>query len=206
MKPEYSPDEGQPIVGEVADAAALSVNLFNVLDRDLHLPPEASAAAPAAAPAPAQGVTLSDCLAKFSETEQLSEEDQVYCKSCKTFRRSYKTVKCWNAPRVLIVHLKRFGRDRLTGPLEKITTHVDCPIEYELETLTGRCSYRLTSVVYHSGEMAFGHYTATCWDENTQKWWHFNDSHVSETTEAEVVTKYAYILVYSRLEDLQSSG
>jgi ubiquitin carboxyl-terminal hydrolase 4/11/15 len=83
---------------------------------------------------------------------------------------------------------------------------VDCPLQYDLETLTGRFPYRLTSVVYHSGEMAFGHYTATCWDSNTQKWWHFNDSHVSEADEKEVVTKYAYILVYSRLEGGQTIG
>jgi len=206
MKPEYTYDEGQPLAQLVADGAALSVNLFSVLDRTLNLPPEAPAASPTVAPAPAQRVSLDQCMEKFSETEQLSEEDQVYCKYCKEFRMSYKTVTFWNAPRVLIVHLKRFGRDHLTGPLEKITTHVDCPLEYDLETLTGRYSYRLTSVVYHSGEMAFGHYTATCWDENTQKWWHLNDSHVSEADEKEVVTKYAYILVYSRKEGEQSRG
>jgi len=54
--------------------------------------------------------------------------------------------------------------------------------------------------VYHSGEMAFGHYTATCWNEDSGKWFHFNDASVSEVQEDEVVTKYAYILFYQRVD------
>ena len=34
----------------------------------------------------------------------------------------------WSAPEILVVHLKRFGRDKLTGPIEKISHFVDCPI------------------------------------------------------------------------------
>jgi len=58
--------------------------------------------------------------------------------------------------------------------------------------------YNLYGVVNHSGNVNFGHYTAYCKNWKTGKWYHFNDSSVSEISESEVVSNSAYLLFYER--------
>merc|ERR1712048_1538559 len=47
--------------------------------------------------------TLSACLSKNCEREQLSEDDSVYCRKCKEHRPQFKTLSIWSAPEILIV-------------------------------------------------------------------------------------------------------
>ena len=53
-------------------------------------------------------LSVLDCLDKFTEREQLSPEETLYCSSCKRHLAPVKKMDLWSAPEVLIVHLKRF--------------------------------------------------------------------------------------------------
>ena len=46
--------------------------------------------------------------------------------------------------------------------------------------------------------MGFGHYTAYAKNRKDGKWYHFNDSSVSEASPKEIVSPSAYLLFYVR--------
>lgn len=57
--------------------------------------------------------------------------------------------------------------------------------------------YDLCGVVYHFGSMSNGHYTAACLNSDTQKWYDYNDIHVTLVEQPELlVNRNAYILLY----------
>jgi len=58
--------------------------------------------------------------------------------------------------------------------------------------------YNLFAVSNHFGGMGGGHYTAYCKNKDTGKWYNYDDSHVSETSENHLVTAAAYVLFYRR--------
>lgn len=160
-------------------------------------------------------VALQQCLQKNAEREQLSEEDSVYCRKCKEHRRCWKRIELWTLPSQLIIHLKRFGRDRIDGPLTKITTPVDFPLELDLNPYLARphsgTTYDLCGVVNHHGGLGGGHYTAHALvmpvdhDGAGQpsaggEWCAFNDSRVSRSSANEVDYGAGYILFYQRRE------
>ena len=64
-------------------------------------------------------VSLEDCLDAFTRLEELAQEDWVRCERTGRFERSRKKLDLWTAPDCLLVHLKRFGSEQLSGPLEK---------------------------------------------------------------------------------------
>lgn len=71
---------------------------------------------------PEDVVTLEKCFEWFTQGEQLSEHDAVYCSSCKQHRRVFKKIEFWSFPPVLVVQLKRFEhsglrRRRLGNPV-----------------------------------------------------------------------------------------
>jgi len=157
------------------------------------------------------GTTLEDCLRKNAEREQLSETDSAYCRKCKEFRCQFKTLSLWTLPEVLIVHLKRFGRDSMQGPLVKI----DCPVTFQKRLdlsryISRQCpegsEYEIYGVVNHSGSVAGGHYTAHAkvtslkdMGEEDGECFHFNDSTVSKASESDLDSEAAYVLFYRRL-------
>ena len=60
-------------------------------------------------------------------------------------------------------------------------------------------NYDLVGVSHHSGSLSFGHYTATCKNPLDDKWYDYNDSHVSLVQEnSEIVNSSAYVLYYKR--------
>jgi len=155
------------------------------------------------------GTTLHQCLLKNAEREQLAEEDSVFCKKCKEHRRSWKKIELWSLPPHLIVHLKRFGRDRIDGPMTKITTPVEFPHELDLTSYLAQeleePVYELVGVVNHLGGMGGGHYTAHAHvgavdgvDDGDGEWYKFDDSRVSQSSLDDIDQAAGYILFYRR--------
>ncbi|KAG4997667.1 hypothetical protein JHK85_029106 [Glycine max] len=58
--------------------------------------------------------------------------------------------------------------------------------------------YNLYAISNHYGGLGGGHYTAYCKLIDDNKWCHFDDSHVSPVTEAEIKSSAAYVLFYQR--------
>lgn len=159
---------------------------------------------------PPKEVTLSDCLAKFTEREQLEPTDTWYCPKCKQHVRAFKKFDLFSMPNVLIVHLKRFRYAQSSFYLhrDKITKLVQFPIEeFDLtDYVVGpkddgkSLVYDLFAVSEHSGGLGGGHYTAVAKNPENNRWFSFNDSFTNETTADRAVTPRAYVLFYVRKE------
>ncbi|KAI9312465.1 hypothetical protein BX666DRAFT_1987680 [Dichotomocladium elegans] len=154
-------------------------------------------------------VTLSDCLTEFTKEELLSEDDLWFCPRCKKHQRVLKKFDLWRLPEILVVHLKRFSHTRAWR--DKIDSFIDFPLK-ELD-LTDRVLsvenpgqvpsderyvYDLYGVDNHYGGMGGGHYTAYAQNWKDEKWYNFDDSHVTEVTAESSKTNAAYLLFYKR--------
>lgn len=160
--------------------------------------------------------SLSEMLAKFTETEAL--EGCIYaCNFCNRKRRksSHKPLSLSEAckqllicrlPQVLRLHLKRFrwsGRNHR----EKIGVHVAFDQVLNIQPYCS-CSdaaareaytYDLSAVVMHHGKgFGSGHYTAYCYNTEGGFWVHCNDSEMNVCSVEEVCSTQAYILFYTQ--------
>ncbi|KTF74301.1 hypothetical protein cypCar_00044724 [Cyprinus carpio] len=165
-----------------------------------------------------QSCSLSEMLAKFTETEAL--EGCIYaCNFCNRKRRksSHKPLSLSEAckqllicrlPQVLRLHLKRFrwsGRNHR----EKIGVHVAfdqvlniqpyCCSDAALTPQREAYTYDLSAVVMHHGKgFGSGHYTAYCYNTEGGFWVHCNDSEMNVCSVEEVCGTQAYILFYTQ--------
>jgi ubiquitin carboxyl-terminal hydrolase 4/11/15 len=151
-------------------------------------------------------ITLDRCLELFTATEKLGPDDPWYCSKCKDFRQATKKFDLWNAPPVLVIHLKRFSyRNKYWR--EKLETHVNYPVRGLDLSRHLICPpnqppvYDLYAVSNHYGSMGGGHYTAYALNKTTHKWYKFDDSYVTEVDESHVVTSSGYVLFYKRRDD-----
>lgn len=153
-------------------------------------------------------ISIYDCLDKFIEREQLNETETIYCSKCKQHLAPIKKMDVYSAPDILIIHLKRF--QFIPGQYfvhrEKINDIIDFPIngldlsKYVLGPKFDNAPpiYDLYGVSHHMGGLGGGHYVATCKNFLNNKWYKFNDSVVSETSENSIVSGTAYVLFYKR--------
>ncbi|KAH7683092.1 ubiquitin carboxyl-terminal hydrolase 4/11/15 protein [Dioscorea alata] len=152
-------------------------------------------------------LSLYACLDAFLREEPLVPEDMWYCPRCKEQRQASKKLDLWRLPEVLVIHLKRFSFSRSTK--HKLETFVNFPIhDFDLTNYVAnknssqRQLYELYALSNHYGNMASGHYTAhikmQLLDEN--RWYNFDDSHISAINEDEVKSNAAYVLFYRRVK------
>ncbi|KAG0459822.1 hypothetical protein HPP92_022950 [Vanilla planifolia] len=149
-------------------------------------------------------LSLYACLDAFLREEPLVPEDMWFCPSCKEQRQASKKLDLWRLPEVLVIHLKRFSFSRSTK--QKLETFVNFPV-YDLDltnyvanrSRSQRQIYELYALSNHYGSMASGHYTAhiKLFEEN--RWYNFDDSHVSPINEDDVKSAAAYVLFYRRV-------
>ncbi|KAJ4458824.1 putative Ubiquitin carboxyl-terminal hydrolase 4 [Paratrimastix pyriformis] len=149
-------------------------------------------------------VQLTECLDLFTSREQLNEENAWYCSRCKKHQQAFKKFDIWRLPEILVIHLKRFSHSRGFRS-DKVDTLVDFPLTMDLSAYerTPRKPPRPSTTASqfrsnHSGGLGGGHYTAYCKNPITRKWYHFNDSSVSEVHESHVVSSSAYMMVFRR--------
>ncbi|XP_064399096.1 ubiquitin carboxyl-terminal hydrolase 4-like [Halichondria panicea] len=152
-----------------------------------------------------KNIQLMDCFELFTVKETLGKDDEWYCPECKEHVQASKKFDLWTLPDVLVIHLKRFSYDKYWR--DKLDVLVDFPVSgLDLSSLV-RCPdapepvYDLYAVSNHFGGMGGGHYTAYAKNKNNKKWYNFDDSHVSETTEDRLVSSAAYVLYYRRRDD-----
>ncbi|CAM0873691.1 unnamed protein product [Alopecurus aequalis] len=169
-----------------------------------HLP-EVFKYAPPAKRTRGEPLSLYACLDAFLREEPLVPEEMWYCPRCKDQRQASKKLDLWRLPEVLVIHLKRFSFSRSTK--HKLETFVNFPIHdldltnYIANKICQPGMYELYAVSNHYGSMASGHYTAyiKLLDEN--RWYNFDDSHVSAINEEDVKSGAAYVLFYRRVRE-----
>jgi ubiquitin carboxyl-terminal hydrolase 4/11 len=158
-----------------------------------------------------RGITLRDCLDEFTKEEKLGEDDLWYCPQCKKHQQATKKFDIWKVPDILVVHLKRFSSSRALR--DKIDTFVDFPVEgLDLESMIHERKvaatlreqgvsldglglgnleepmiYDLFAVDEHLGGLGGGHYRAYALNHTTNKWYHFDDSYVTESRAQDAV-------------------
>ncbi|KAL3315184.1 Ubiquitin carboxyl-terminal hydrolase 15, partial [Cichlidogyrus casuarinus] len=148
---------------------------------------------------------LDHCLKRFTEQEKLGENDLWYCTKCKSEQQATKKFDLWTLPKVLVVHLKRFRSEYRHH--DKMSTHVDFPLDgldmtdwVKTRKSGERYLYDLVAVSNHMGYLGGGHYTAYAKNAPTNRWYQFDDSHVSPVDTKRIVSAAAYVLVYVRRE------
>lgn len=152
-------------------------------------------------------LSLYSCLEAFLREEPLvSEPDMWKCPKCEERRQASKKLDLWRLPKVLVIHLKRFSYNRSIK--HKLDTFVNFPL-YDLDLTKYIANknnldpqlYELYALINHYGSMGSGHYTAhiKLLDEN--RWYSFDDSHISAISEEDVKTNAAYVLLYRRKKD-----
>ncbi|KAK6646162.1 hypothetical protein PHAVU_L004601 [Phaseolus vulgaris] len=150
-----------------------------------------------------EAISLFSCLEAFLTEEPLGPDDMWYCPRCKEHRQATKKLDLWKLPEILVFHLKRFSYSRYLK--NKLDTFVNFPIhnldltKYVKSTDGQSYVYDLYAISNHYGGLGGGHYTAYCKLIEDNKWCHFDDSHVSGVTEAEIKSSAAYVLFYQRV-------
>lgn len=157
-----------------------------------------------------EAVSLFSCLEAFLTEEPLGPDDMWYCPRCKEHRQATKKLDLWKLPDILVVHLKRFSYSRYLK--NKLDTFVNFPIgnldlSKYVKSKDGQSHvYELYAISNHYGGLGGGHYTAYAKLIDENRWYHFDDSHVSSVSEAEIRTAAAYLLFYQRVESKPNSG
>jgi ubiquitin C-terminal hydrolase len=155
-------------------------------------------------------VELIECLESFSDPEEMSRKDGWKCADCKKAVDAVKMIEIWEAPKILVIHLKRFHKMNQYHS-RKISTKVDFPLkglefnQYLAEqNVKGDYVYDLYAVSNHVGSVGGGHYFSYCKNSVNGRWYRFDDRSVThipkEDVKKTVVSDDAYLLFYKLRE------
>lgn len=140
--------------------------------------------------------TLIDCFNHYVEGETIENYKDEETNESVTIK---KKILFWSFPNILAIDLKRFNNRfqknqiYINFPLDDLdlSTYV---IGYKKETY----KYELYGVCNHSGGVMGGHYTSYVKNANG-KWYHYNDTSVSEVVSPEsIISPKAYVLFYRK--------
>ena len=143
--------------------------------------------------------TLLNCLDLYVEGEILEGDNAWFNEKTKQKEGIRKTIKFWSFPCILVIDLKRFNARN-----QKNQILVSFPLD-DLDLSAYVIGYKKKSFVYelygvcnHSGGVLGGHYTSYVKNANG-KWYHFNDTNVTEVVAVEtIVSPKAYCLFYRK--------
>jgi len=143
--------------------------------------------------------SLQDCFDFYVNGETLEGENAWFNEETKEKQNVQKKLIYWSMPTVLVIDIKRFNHKNqknqifISVPLENfdLSNYV---IGYKKESYV----YDLYGICNHSGGVHGGHYTAFIKNAN-DKWYHFNDTFVTEVTNLQdLITPKAYCLFYRK--------
>ena len=145
-------------------------------------------------------ISLDDSLDILREEELLDENNEWFCENCKKKQRAIKKIEIYNAPKILIIQIKRFSqRDKINTKVNFPLTDLDISNYILSKEKDKKIKYDLFAVANHYGSLYFGHYTAFCKNSITNKWFEFNDSSVIEIDdESKIISHNAYVLFYKQ--------
>lgn len=142
-----------------------------------------------------------DCFNKFTQPEQLNNDNQWKCDNCHQYCNVSKQITIWKPPQILIIVLKRFDYLRLRS--SKITNKIDFPLDnLDLSAYVSgyekyETKYNAYAIINHTGTTNYGHYTAYCKNITNNKWYHYDDQNVSEI--GQPTKDNAYVIFYKKI-------
>jgi len=145
--------------------------------------------------------SLLDCFDLYVEGETLEGENAWFNEETNTKQSIKKKISFWSFPKILVIDLKRFNKN--VQHFQKNQMYVDFSFDLNLSKYVigykkNSYNYELFGVCNHSGSVLGGHYTAYVKNANN-KWYHYNDTQVSEVTQIEtIVSPKAYLLFYRK--------
>jgi len=148
---------------------------------------------------PNDASSLEDCLQEYMKKIQLDSDNMWTCDECKHQVCPFKQTRLWKTSDILFILLKRYKRNR------KIDKFLNYPLVLNLKDYNiNYCSkkkneYALQSFAVHSGGLGGGHYYAICKNYLNDRWYQYNDSHVTKLSKDKVINYSPYLFVYKRL-------
>ena len=145
--------------------------------------------------------SLLDCFDLYVEGETLEGENAWFNEETNTKQSVKKKISFWSFPKILVIDLKRFNKTSNHG--QKIQTYIDFSFDLNLSNYVigykkNSYNYELFGVCNHSGGVLGGHYTSYVKNANN-KWYHYNDTIVSEVSKPEtIISQKAYLLFYRK--------
>lgn len=143
--------------------------------------------------------TLIDCFDLYVEGEILKDENAWFNEKTSKKENVKKRITFWSFPSILVIDLKRFNarqmklQNLITFPLDNLDLS-----KYVIGYKKKSYVYELYGVCNHSGVVLGGHYTSYVKNANN-KWYHFNDTSVSEVSITEtIISPKAYVLFYRK--------
>ena len=171
-------------ITRVDNGKVLSINPEPFFMVDLPIPPNN------------KSPSLIDCFNHYVEGEIIENYTDEETKEKIDIR---KKILFWSFPNILAIDLKRFNNRfqknqvYITFPLDNLDLS-DYVIGYKKE----KFKYELYGVCNHSGGVMGGHYTSYVKNSNG-KWYHYNDTSVSEVGINEsIISPKAYVLFYRK--------
>jgi len=143
--------------------------------------------------------SLIDCLNLYIEGEELKDENAWFNDETKEKMNIKKKILFWSFPTILVIDFKRFNSRN-----QKNQILIDFPLD-DLDLSSYVIGYKKQSYIYelygicnHSGNVFGGHYT--CYVKNANgKWYHFNDTNVTEVSLIQaMISAKAYVLFYRK--------
>ena len=183
-----------------------AVHVSEIIDvssgKQLHIIPEPYFMIDLPIPLANKSPTLIDCFNYYVEGEILEGENGWYNEKTKEKINIKKKILFWSFPNILVIDFKRFN-----SSFQKNQILIDFPIEkldlsdYVIGYKSESYKYDLYGVCNHSGGVMGGHYT--CYVKNANgKWYHFNDTNVSEVEKIEsIISTKAYVLFYRKRQN-----
>jgi ubiquitin C-terminal hydrolase len=133
---------------------------------------------------------LDDCYNEFVKRFKFENDCLYYCDKCKrdTIASKRNEIILW--PKHLIIILKRFQQNGMR--LSKNDNEIYIPFFWKND-------YKLKGIVFHSGSLHGGHYVYI--GNYNNKWYLFNDDHVSEINDDGLnrFKNYGYIYYFEKI-------
>jgi ubiquitin carboxyl-terminal hydrolase 8 len=143
--------------------------------------------------------TLIDCFDLYVNGEIMEGDNAIFNEKTGEKESAKKKLSFWSFPNILVIDIKRFNSSN-----RKNQILVDFPLN-ELNLSNYVIGYNKDSYIYdlygvcnHGGVTQGGHYTSFVKNSNG-KWYHYNDTSVSEVTMVnQIVTPKAYCFFYRK--------
>jgi len=143
--------------------------------------------------------SLIDCFNLYIEGEELTGENAWLNEETNQKIDIKKRILFWSLPNILVIDFKRYNSRNqknqilISFPMDNLDLS-NYVIGYNKKSYI----YELYGVCNHSGSVHGGHYT--CYVKNANgKWFHFNDTNVSEIKSIEsIISPKAYVLFYRK--------